>query len=166
MIRLKDYKEYWEEIKARVPELTGAMGVTVDEDMAKKIKALPLGSITLFWLPPHAAGSGHNVDAFKEKNLCVVFVMEKYDPARRETMVVLENTQLAIERVKELILDSQTSGCSPLTLDSFDLNTLPETKFFAGFAGWSVAFHARSLVQTEKSRTPYIFSRVFSKHFN
>lgn len=166
MIRITDYKDYWEEVKKRIPELTGAMGVTVDEDMAKKIKALPLGSVTLFWIPPQATGSGQNVDAFKEKNLCVVFVMEKYDPARRETMNVLENTQLAIERVKELILDSQTSGCSPLKLDSYDLNTLPETKFFAGFAGWSVAFNVRTLVQPEKPRTPFIFSRVFSKHFN
>lgn len=166
MIRLKDYKDYWEEVKKRIPELTGAMGVTVDEDMAGKIKALPLGSMTLFWLPPHATGSGQHVDAFKERNLCIVFVMEKYDPSRKETLEVLENTQLAIERVKDLILDSQTSGCSPLKLDSYDLNTVPETKFFAGFAGWSVAFNVRSLVQPDISHTPFIFSRVFSKHFN
>ena len=166
MIGLKDYRNYWEEVKERIPELTGAMGVTVDEDMAKRIKSLPLGSVTLFWLPPHASGSGRNVDVFKERNLCVVFVMEKYDPARKETMEVLEDTQLAIERVKELILDSQTSGCSPLKLDTFDLNTLPETKFFAGFAGWSIAFYAQSPINSVRVRTPYIFSHVFSKHFN
>lgn len=166
MIRLNDYRDYWEEVKERIPELTDVMGVTVDEDMAGKIRALPLGSVTLFWLPPHASGMGLNVDAFKERNLCVVFVMEKYDPSRKGTMEVLESTQLAIERVKDLIIDSQTSECSPLILDSFDLNTMPETKFFAGFAGWSVAFSARSLVNTDKPRTPYIFSRVFSKQFN
>lgn len=166
MIRLNDYKNYWKELKRRVPDLTDVMPVTVDEDMAKKIKALPLGSVTLFWLPPQATGKGNNIDTFRERNLCVVFVMEKYDTSRRETMEVLENTQQAIERVKTLILDSQTTGCSPLRLESFDLSTLPETKFFAGFAGWSLAFNALSQIMPLPPATPYIFSRVFTKHFN
>lgn len=165
MIRLKDYSDYWEEVKNRIPEISGAMGVTVDEDMAKKIKALPVGSVTLFWLPPQAVGQG-TTDNYREEDLCVVFVMEKYDPSRKETMQVLEKTQLAIERVKALIIDSQHCGCSPVRLSRFDLSTLPETKFFAGFAGWSVAFHTRSLLDTEELLKPRIFSKVFSKEFN
>lgn len=139
-MNLKAYREFWEAAMERIPEISGVMGVTVDEDMARKIRALPLGSRTLFWIPPNMEGQGSNVDNYREKNLCVVFVMEKYDPSRKEAMNVLEDTQETIERVKFYLMDSQRYGCAPLKLYDNRINTLPETKFFAGFAGWSIGF--------------------------
>jgi len=38
------------------------------------------------------------------------------------------------------MLDDLTSGCPLMRFDVSTLNTLPETQFFAGFAGWSVGF--------------------------
>ncbi|MCH5237847.1 MAG: hypothetical protein J1E95_08630 [Muribaculaceae bacterium] len=166
MIHLKDYETFWEEIKKRVPELTGALGVTVDENMAGTIQKLPLGSMTLFWIPPNATGIGKHVDDFRDKEMCIIFVMEKYDPSRKGTMDVLSGTQKAMERVKYLLLDSQRSGCAPIKLADMDLHTMPETKFFAGFAGWSLGFNTLSGLETDPPRGPRIFSKVFSKQFN
>lgn len=144
MIRLKDYREFWERVKESTPALTGVMPVTVDEDMARKIKALPQGSITLFWLPPNVEGSGVNVDNFQDINHCIAFIMEKYDPSRKETMTVLEETQEIIERIQAVVLGMSGSCQDPFILDSNDykITILPETKFFASFAGWSIGFTA------------------------
>lgn len=165
MINLETYRDYWTELAGRIPELTGVCGVTVDENMAKRIQGLPLGSMTLFWLPPNAEGTGTNVDNYRDTDLCVVFVMEKYDPSRTGTIDVLIKTQRTIERVKALILDSQRCGCSPVRLWKTEITTLPETKFFAGFAGWSIAFKALSSINAEKVNGR-IFTDVFSIEFN
>ena len=140
MIRLRDYREYWEGMARRVPELTECMAVTVDEDMAKRIMALPKGSVTLFYLPPGAVSEGGDVDAYREKSECVVFVMEKYDPQRRTSFDVLESTQPAIEAVKGALLADAAMGCPLMRIDAASLSTLPETQFFAGYAGWSLGF--------------------------
>lgn len=140
MINLTAYKEYWERLVKRVPLITGILPVTVDEAMAKRITSLKTGSITLFVLPPAAESEGKNIDSFKEGNECVVFVMEKYDPQRRDTWSVLESSQVITEKLKLCMLDDLTSGCPLMRFDVSTLNTLPETQFFAGFAGWSVGF--------------------------
>ena len=140
MINLTAYKEYWERLAKRVPLITGVLPVTVDEAMAKRITSLKTGSVTLFVLPPAAESDGKNVDSFKEGNECVVFVMEKYDPQRRDTWSVLESSQAVVEELKSRMLDDLASGCSLMRFDVPTLNTLPETQFFAGFAGWSVGF--------------------------
>lgn len=140
MIALNVYRDFWEMVCRETKELSGVIPVTVDEDVAKKIRSLPLGSVTLFWIPPSAEGKGNNIDTFQERNRCIVFVMEKYDPSRQESLGVLETTQPVIERVKAFILQAGSQSCSPWTLEDLQLSTLPETKFFANFAGWSVGF--------------------------
>lgn len=140
MIGLKGYREFWEKTAHCIPHVTGVMPVTVDEEMAKKIKSLPLGSITLFWIPPNGEGAGLNLDNYREKNLCVVFVMKKYDPLRKGAYEVLEETQRVIEEVKSQIKSFCGRGCSPWRLSDNKIVTIPETKFFASFAGWSISF--------------------------
>lgn len=140
MINLTAYKEYWERLAKRVPLITGVLPVTVDEAMAKRITSLQKGSVTLFVLPPAAESEAKNIDSFKEENECVVFVMEKYDPQRRETWSVLETSQTVVEELKSKMLDDLAAGCPLMRFDVSTLNTLPETQFFAGFAGWSVGF--------------------------
>ena len=142
MIKLKKFREFWEQTAEKIPELTETMAVTVDENMAKKILSLKLGSTVLFWLPPSVEGNGVHVDAFEAKHLCVVFVMEKYDPSRKECIDVLESTQEIMEKLLNEILSSQWYGCRTLGLADLKISILPETKFFAGFAGWSMAFNA------------------------
>lgn len=140
MINLTAYKEYWEYLAKRIPLITGVLPVTVDEAMAKRIATLKTGSVTLFVLPPAAESEAKNIDSFKEENECVVFVMEKYDPQRRETWSVLETSQTVVEELKSKMLDDLAAGCPLMRFDVSTLNTLPETQFFAGFAGWSVGF--------------------------
>lgn len=140
MINLLQYREYWERVAARLDSLTGVMPVAVDKDMGKKIQALPTGSVTLFILPPGGESESKNLDAFREANQCVVFVMEKYDPQRKTSFAALESSQKAIEEVKALMLDDLAAGCPVMRFDVSTLNTLPETEFFAGFAGWSIGF--------------------------
>lgn len=140
MINLLQYREYWERIADRLDSITGVLPVAVDKDMGKKIQALPTGSVTLFILPPGGESESKNPDAFREANQCVVFVMEKYDPQRKTSFAALESSQKAIEEVKNLMLDDLAAGCPVMRFDVSTLNTLPETEFFAGFAGWSIGF--------------------------
>lgn len=140
MINLLQYREYWERVADRLDSVTGVLPVAVDKDMGKKIQALPTGSITLFILPPGGESESKNPDAFREANQCVVFVMEKYDPQRKTSFAALESSQKAIEDVKALMLDDLAAGCPVMRFDVSTLNTLPETEFFAGFAGWSIGF--------------------------
>lgn len=140
MINLLQYREYWERIADRLDSITGVLPVAVDKDMGKKIQALPTGSVTLFILPPGGESESKNPDAFREANQCVVFVMEKYDPQRKTSFAALESSQKAIEEVKTLMLDDLAAGCPVMRFDVSTLNTLPETEFFAGFAGWSIGF--------------------------
>ena len=140
MIGLKEYREYWERLADRVDSITGTLPVAVDKDMGKRIQALPTGSVTLFVLPPAGQSDSRNPDAFREQNTCVVFVMEKYDPQRRTAFDTLETSQRAIEDLKAAMLDDMSTGCPVMRFDVSTLNTMPETEFFAGFAGWSIGF--------------------------
>lgn len=140
MINLLQYREYWDRAAGRVDSITGVLPVAVDKDMGKKIQALPTGSVTLFILPPGAESNSKNPDAFREANQCVVFVMEKYDPQRKSAFDALESSQRAIEELKAMMLDDLAAGCPVMRFDVSTLNTLPETEFFANFAGWSIGF--------------------------
>lgn len=139
MVSLTEYRKYWHGIARRLPAITGVLPVTVDDGMAKTVGSLPVESVTLFFMPPAATGAG-NPDAFRERNECVVFVMRKYDPQRQSAYDVLEITQPVIEAVKAAMLDDQAAGCPVMRFEVSTLNTLPETGFFATFAGWSIGF--------------------------
>lgn len=140
MIGLKEYREYWERAAGRVDSVTGVLPVAADKDMGKRIQSLPTGSVTLFVLPPGGESDSRNPDSFREVNTCVVFVMEKYDPMRRTAFDTLETSQRAIEDIKAVMLADMAAGCPVMRFDVSTLNTLPETEFFAGFAGWSIGF--------------------------
>lgn len=140
MIHLKDYSDYWERMARRVDGVTSAMPVTVDDNMAKAIQSLKPGTVTLFYLPPGAESAADNPDAFAEKNTCVIFIMEKYDTQRRSAFDALATSQPAIEAVKAAMLADMAAGCPVMRFDPRSLSTLPETKFYSGFAGWSLGF--------------------------
>lgn len=144
MVNLAQYRRYWERVALRLDSVTGILPVAVDKDMAKKIQSLPTGSVTLFILPPSAESKSRDADSFREANRCVVFVMEKYDPQRRGAFDVLESSQKAIEEIKGVMLGDMSAGCQVMRFDVSTLNTLPETEFFAGFAGWSIGFTINS----------------------
>ncbi len=144
MINLVKYREYWESVAARVDEIAGVLPVTIDKEMGRKIQALPADSMTLFVFPPLAEGSGRNTDAFRESNNCVVFVMQKYNPQQRSAFSLLEETQPVVERVKSMLLADQSAPCSLFDVEMSSVETAPETELYGSFAGWSIAFNAKS----------------------
>lgn len=143
MISLTAYKKYWEDLARCVYGISDAMPVTVDEEMGKRLNNLKKDSVILFYLPPTSSGEG-NIDNFSENNLCVIFIMKKYDPQRETTFDVLAETQPIIETIKRTMLDDMNAGCSPLRIDITTLQTIPETEFYRSFAGWSVGFTVKS----------------------
>lgn len=144
MINLVQYREYWEGVSRRVGSITGVLPVTIDDQMGKKIQSLPVESVSLFVLPPMAESDSKNADNFKELNRCVVFVMAKYDPQRRSSFSLLEQTQPIVEEVKKVLLGDQRAGCPVMRVDVKSIDTAPETELYGRFAGWSIAFNVTS----------------------
>lgn len=144
MINLTFYREYIENVAGRMTSRPAVLPVAVDKDMGKRIQSLPTGSVTVFLLPPGATSEARSADAFRESNECVLFVMEKYDTQRRRAFEVLESSQPVIEELKSLLLADLSRGCAVMKIEVDSINTLPETEFFAGFAGWSLGFKVRT----------------------
>lgn len=146
MIALSNYRSYWEGVAARVEGITGTMGVTVDEDMGPRLQDIPTDAATLFWIVPSAQPhKGSDVDNYSEDNICVIFVMKKYDRQRQRATDTLEQVQPIIEQLKQTIIDDMAEGCQVLAgLDVTTLSTIPETGFYGDFAGWSLGFTLNS----------------------
>ena len=142
MIQLSNYRSYWEGVAGRVEGLTATMGVTVDDDMGPALQDIAPEVTTLFWIVPNAqTHRGSDVDNYSEDNICVIFVMKKYDRQRVRAVEALEAVQPVIERVKQMIIDDMAAGCPALAgLDIASLSTIPETGFYGDFAGWSLGF--------------------------
>ena len=141
MINLVEYRQYWECMAERIGSITGVLPITLDEQMGKKIQSLAADSVTLFVLLPLAESTAKNPDSFKEVNKCVVFLMAKYDPQRRSSFDVLEQTQPVIDLVKECIMVDQSTGCPVMRIDVSSIDTAPETELYGRFAGWSIGFN-------------------------
>ena len=144
MINLVQYREYWEGVVRRLDSINGVLPVTIDDQMGKKIQSLPADSITLFVFPPLAESNAKSVDNFKEVNKCVVFVMAKYDPQRRSSFDLLEQTQPIIDEVKSLLLGDQRAGCPVMRVEVDSIDTAPETELYGRCAGWSIAVNVTS----------------------
>jgi hypothetical protein len=129
-------------VAQRIEAITATMGVTVDEDMGPRLQNIPAGTATLFWIVPSAQPhKGSDADNFSEDNICVIFVMKKYDRQRTRATECLEAVQPIIEAIKQTIIDDMATGCQVLAgLDVSTLSTIPETGFYGDFAGWSLGF--------------------------
>ena len=95
----------------------------------------------LFILIPSGTGASLSADNVRENNLCVIFLMSKYDPQRKGAYETIEEVQPVMERIKQMLIEDSATGC-PVTkeLDLTSLSTLPESGFYRTFAGWSLAF--------------------------
>ena len=139
MINLAEYRKYWESL-AETAGIPKTLAITIDKEMAKKLQAVKRGEIVLFWLPPASRSEGATIDAYKEENSCVLFVMAKYDPLQESSLDCLEKTQPTVELIKaQLIADSGTP-CSKIKAEINSIDTMPETDFYGSFAGWSIGF--------------------------
>ncbi len=142
MIDLKEYKSFWEEVSARLEGVRSVVPVVIDEDMGRKIQALKAADLpALFWVPPMAESTnGSNADALAESNTCVVYVMKRYDPQTSSSLEALIDTQPAIEELKRLLMGEYSGRCGIINLDPTTFSTMPETRFYRNFAGWSLGF--------------------------
>lgn len=142
MIGLADYLAFWGDVVTDFGRV-GILPVTVDEAMGRTIQNLPRGSVTLFVLPPVATFAG-GYDSRREECECVVFLMKRYDPQRATAWDVLTQTQPVIEAIKTRLIDKCGLPCAAAGLLPATLNTIAETKFYAGFAYWSLGFKLRT----------------------
>lgn len=144
MIALKILREYWESIIGRIDGLKSVVPLTIEANMADKVGKVPENSTpTLFYLPPTAEGKG-NPDAYGEENMCVIFVMQKYNPRTTTSADVLEAVQPIVEALKARLVEDSQQPCHFLKVAGPTISTLPETEFFGNWAGWSIGFTARS----------------------
>ena len=142
MIDIKVYREYWEGVQKRIPEIKKVLPVTIDEEMSKTIQGLSKEECpVLFILIPSGTGASLSAYYVRENNLCVIFLMSKYDPQRKGAYETIEEVQPVMERIKQMLIEDSATGC-PVTkeLDLTSLSTLPESGFYRTFAGWSLAF--------------------------
>lgn len=140
MINLREYREYWEKMAARIDELTAALPATADEEIGKKLQKMKSGETILFYMPPTGEGKGPDIDSYRDDSLCVIFIMRKYDAQKEDAYETLEKSQPVIEEIKALMLSDMAAGCPVMKIDHRSLSTLPETGFYRSMAGWSLGF--------------------------
>lgn len=67
MIDIKVYREYWEGVQKRVPEIKKVLPVTIDEEMSKTIQGLSKEECpVLFILIPSGTGASLSADNVRE----------------------------------------------------------------------------------------------------
>ena len=67
MIDIKVYREYWEGVQKRIPEIKKVLPVTIDEEMSKTIQGLSKGECpVLFILIPSGTGASLSADNVRE----------------------------------------------------------------------------------------------------
>lgn len=140
MINLRSYRQYWTDRIETATHIGEVLEIAIDKDMAKKIQSLPKGVNTLFILPPISSMGGSSADRLRSSDTCILFIMRKYDPMRQTAFQTLEETQPAIEEIAQILTTDFSRSCSTWRLDTEHISIMPETEFFAGFAGWSIEF--------------------------
>lgn len=142
MIDIKIYREYWEGVQKRIPGIKKLLPVTIDEEMSKTIQGISKDDCpVLFTLIPSATGNSTSADNIQENNLCVVFLMDKYDPQRKGAYQTIEEIQPVMEQIKRILIEDSATDCPVIgKIDLTSLSTLPESGFYRTFAGWSLAF--------------------------
>lgn len=142
MIDIKIYREYWEGVQKRIPGIKQILPVTIDEEMSKTIQGISKDDCpVLFILIPSATGNSTSADNIQENNLCVVFLMDKYDPQRKGAYQIIEEIQPVMEQIKRILIKDSATDCPVISkIDLTSLSTLPESGFYRTFAGWSLAF--------------------------
>lgn len=147
MIDIKIYREYWEGVQKRIPGIKKILPVTIDEEMSKTIQGISKDDCpVLFTLIPSATGNSTSADNIQENNLCVVFLMDKYDPQRKGAYQTIEEIQPVMEQIKRILIEDSATDCPVISkIDLTSLSTLPESGFYRTFAGWSLAFSFKTI---------------------
>lgn len=145
MMNIKVHREYWEGVRKRIPKMEKVLPITIGGEMSKTIQGLPKGECPVLFVPiPSGMGANLSVGSVRENNLCVILLMNKYDPQRKGAYEAIEEVQLIMECTRQMLIEGSTTGC-PVTkeLNLTSLSTPPESGFYRAFAGWSLAFPSK-----------------------
>ena len=141
MVNLQKYIEFCRGLAERIPGIKSAMLVTTEQGMADRIARIPEAETPLLLvLPPIAKVSASNPDAVREVNSAVVFVMQKFNQRDSTAAEVLIESQRAAEEFKNLLIRETARPCGAFSLEPDTIDIMPETEFFASWAGWSIGF--------------------------
>ena len=111
-----------EGVQKRIPEIKKVLPVTIDEEMSKTIQGLSKGECpVLFILIPSGTGASLSADNVRENNLCVIFLMNKYDPQRKGAYETIEEVQPDSGRVERLVKSSSLVTGQPVAESSISI---------------------------------------------
>ena len=141
MVNVKEYKEYWEQYKERIPEISEVVPMTVEQDISKKVQGIKANSLVLFMLVPEVKTDGQTVDDYEHKNEGVVILAGKFDPQRGGSYQRIEEIQPYIESIFGYILEDMAQYCPVLgRVDINSIRMIPVSTWYNVLAGWMIDF--------------------------
>ena len=141
MVNVKEYREYWEQYKERIPEISEVVPMTVEQDISKKVQGIKANSLVLFMLVPEVKTDGQTVDDYEHKNEGVVILAGKFDPQRGGSYQRIEEIQPYIEEIFGYILEDMAQNCPVLgQVDINSIRMIPVSTWYNVLAGWMIDF--------------------------
>ena len=141
MVNVKEYREYWEQYKERIPEISEVVPMTVEQDISKKVQGIKANSLVLFMLVPEVKTDGQTVDDYEHKNEGVVILAGKFDPQRGGSYPCIEEIQPIIELVRDSMLEDMGQGCPVLgRIKVNSIKMVPVSTWYNVLAGWMIDF--------------------------
>lgn len=130
-------------IDGRIPGIHSFTVDTVDAEVGKKYQGLEKDKLPVLGLIlPTAISTSEDLDSITERNTVVLFVVDKFDPQRKDAVQTCVETQPLIEAIKATMASDKAAGCHLLDrLDLASLSTMPETGLYGTLAGWSLGFN-------------------------
>lgn len=147
MISISTYNSYFQAMPSKVPQLKKVVVVATESDLQQKIKDMADEDFpVLVVVIPSADSIAPSADNVTEANTCLLYVLQKSDPAGYTDgaeITVWNTTQEVLKDVKNaLAADKANHALSPHWIHDLDLNhmhTDPELNLF-GCIGWSLSF--------------------------
>lgn len=139
MLKIEEYRECIE-TAARVPAIKSRHLVNDDRGMSDRLRSLKREELpALFTVVPYAEAVDRDPDNLSERNMCILFLMERTDPQRRTSIEAVTDTQPVIEALKKEMRKAAARPCS-LMYGMSNLTTTPESGLYAEYAGWSLTY--------------------------
>ena len=151
MIDFTTYKNYWEGIKSRIPEIKSVLTVATEHHLSKSIKDISEFPL-LVAVIPSADPVSRDIDNVKEMNTALIFVLTKLaesDTTDETYTAAMQQTQEAMKLVKNTIA-ADFADCDSAyhnVMERLDVNSFhqdPEYNYL-GCNGWSLSFKFKSI---------------------
>ena len=148
MINIKYYFQFWERLAKSVtstPRIGSVSLVGSPQDVARQLSALKTTDYpALFVAIPEITAVGLSIDDTVDVNQCLLFLLDRYDPQRKDKNLaaLMQQLQLPLEGLRNKLFNEASVPCSPMhTLDVSSISIMAVTDQYANTAGWSMAFN-------------------------